>query len=108
MPALALDDGFTLTDVLEPVAGSPLTVTYRPALWPAVTAWQRAGGTAGEEDATAKLVTDHLVAWDATVEGKPVAVADKFVRKLPLAYLNALVAKIVTWAPKQQAKAEGN
>lgn len=113
MPALDLDDGYTLDGATKPdhagAAGLPVVAfRYRPALWEALTEWRRAVGTAREVEATAKLVADHVASWDVTQKGKPAPVSADAVRKLPEPILNQIFAAVATWAPRGQAAAEGN
>lgn len=125
MPALQIDDGFTLDGrttavVSDPVTGRALhnglpevAFRYRPALPDALAEWRYAmrAATTGraQVDATAQFVAAHLVSWDVTdAKGAPLPITADAVRKVPEPILDQLVEAVSKWAPKHLAAALGN
>jgi hypothetical protein len=118
MPRLALNDGYTLEAATAADHGGfkglpVVTYRYRPALPDALAEWRYAARLAAsgkaEVDATARLVSDHLVSWDVTdAGGRPAAITADVVRKVPEPILDQLLDKIVSWAGPEQEKAAGN
>lgn len=118
---LSLDDGYTLHAETSPshTEGErqwdnlpTIAYDYRPALPDAIYEWQAAGIRAitGKEqvDATAKILADHITAWDVTKNGASSPITPDTVRKVPYPILQQLVRRVTTWAPKEQDKAAGN
>lgn len=115
---LTIDDGYTLSgrteaDVADPVAnrvlysGLPVvTFGYRPALPEALAEWRfalsRANSGREQVDATAKLVSDHLVGWDvADATGREVRITPESVRRVPEPILDQIVKAVATWSAKE-------
>lgn len=121
--ALDLSDGYTLPGATESrfidaagrllAEGLPVVkYRYRPASPDAKARWryQLRVATSGEEEvtATAKLVADHLVEWDVVIDGKPAPTDALHARKVPEEIREQIVAKILSWSPKDAADAGKN
>lgn len=125
MPALAIDDGYTLdgrtkASITDPVTGRVLfdglpevQFRYRPALPDALAEWRHQMRTAtsgrAQVDATAQFVAAHIVSWDVTdAKGAPLPITPDAVRKVPEPILDQIVDAVAKWAPKHLADALKN
>lgn len=121
MPRLSIDDGYTLkrhtsssfTDGDRVWSNLPVVeFSYRPALPDAIYVWQadtmRTVSGKDQLDATAKLVADHVTAWDVTAGGRVAQINPDTVRKIPYPILQQIVRIVTTWAGPQQEKDAGN
>ncbi len=115
--ALDLDDGYTLSAATLPAyrAATALPVVvfkYRPALVSELSRWRydmsRATSADAELAASTKLLTDHLVSWDVANKGIPAVINHENIKRLPEGVFEQLLEAITRWAPKEQAKTEGN
>lgn len=109
MPALDIDDGYTLDAVTSPQDkhGNPLprvAFTYRPALPDALATLRlktrRADTGSDEVAAAAEFVASHVVKWDVKRGGRPAPVTADVVRKLPEPILDEIVTTVGRWSDR--------
>lgn len=125
MARLRINDGYTISDKTDAdtecdgVQYKGLEVVsfeYRPALPDAIYEWQNKlmRAVTGKEqlDATAVLVSDHLVSWDVIDatggKEKTAEIDSSTVRRIPHPILSQLVKKVTTWAVRSQEQDAGN
>lgn len=114
---LVIRDGYTLAGSTKSEFGSVkglpiLNFRYRPALTEALQDWRLATKAAQTGaaivEASAALIANHLVSWDAEeTPGKPAPVTAELVRELPEPIFEQLLDAVITWAPKAE-EARGN
>lgn len=117
MPRLFLADGYTIeaatSEKYGELAGLPVVkFAYRPAMTDAIYEWrwktQNAASGKDRLDAAAKLVADHLVTWDVAGDAGTTPITVDIVRRIPEPIFEQILGAVLTWAPKNEAKAAGN
>jgi hypothetical protein len=86
MPSCLIDDGYTFSGQVEPIGPWPaVAFRFRPALADRVQQYlDDCGRAKGRADAIVALLKDHVVSWDVEdALGKPVAVTDVNLRRIP-------------------------
>ena len=117
MPALLIDDGFTVTATLKRGRWPEITFTYRPALPEASDTYQleaqRAQTGADRTRAATGLLLKHLVSWDAQLVGKSdedgtAPLSAESLRRLPPIVRDALVDVVCGYGLADWESARGN
>lgn len=118
---LDIADGYTLNAETKGVHKMGQTVyehlpivefSYRPALPDAINTYDlefmRANSGFDRTTAGAKLIAEHVTAWNIVRRGNAVPIKLETARAIPMPIMDQIIGIILTWAPANQEKAAGN
>ena len=98
MARILIADGHNFTATVTLDGLPPLTFTYRPALSAAVYAHRHGRTTPkAEEEATVKLIVDHVSAWDVDGDDGAAPVTAETVKRLPEPYRVGIMEYLTSW-----------
>ena len=111
MPAIYLDDGYTLDGLVPARLGyPPVRFKYRPALPEKVYAFTREPRPASQHiDAVVTLLAEHLVSWDVKGrDGNLLPVTAHVLRRIAVPVLEAMLDHVTGYTAEQRAADLGN